>query len=531
MAKCPKEKTPTTKICGTGTNFMPAGAKCLGPECSKYQCGKIRKAWDSEVIAPYVKIWIKDENKQQSVMTVGNMSAPEFQHRAVISSFQYGSDNGIGARIEIVDEEGGVFKKFFDKLLLKMSDVEEKYTVNCEWGWVGSKCGDNGGGDCVIARTKQEHTLLLIKVDVKFDKVYKFVLECTDMIQPLMETKVSKVYGSDSNKIKLRDAIKQLGEDHKIKITYVRRERDGTLVCDPDKFFHMEDKIKCKWSGNNQNIVAVIHRWIRPFRTSRHKGIKVKWNDAASGKPNLMIWEDGHPGCNETVDCAGGGVSHLGTYIVNGGDCSPVIEFNPQIKAIWSPVANAGGDTSKSSGKTGKGDEDDDCDMGAKFGPARAGSPTYNVESEEAQCVYGKDAMKQTKKSDRAHHRANVNFLPFRGELRIQGDPTLDDPFELAYARAGIIVINPFHLASRQSGEGSCPEWFSGGAQPNQGVGGIAQSTCNPVLSNKCWEVFGVSHEIRLGAYTTTLNCFLPLPGVNISKDQPLGGCPDGAKV
>ncbi len=520
------------RLCGNATSNSIGSTQCLAKPCSNFLCRNgIKSAIDAEAIAPFVRVGICNEKDDKGI-TVGNRSSPLTDNRAVISSLQYGQDNGIGAVIEIVDEEGGMFHKFFDKILVSMREATAKYVINIQWGWVASRC------DTAVDFEGQKplsescvHTLILTKINIKVESVLTFTLECTDTMQPAMETRHAKKHGTDQpqQKLRLKEAIKKACELNNPPIKVVEYRRKGPpsinkktgLARSPEDAWEFKDDPKCVWEGNQQTILGVLHRWIRPFTTDQDKGVKIAWRDTNGCKPTLVLWEDGNPPCNKKNTCDQS--RSIGNYIVNGGRCSPVIEFNPQIKWNWAVVANTGGGVNKDDASNlPQRDDKDECDFDDVLNGQGAGSTTHNVVDRPAVCVYGKEAGNKVRKHDKRHHRANRTYESIRGELRIQGDPSLDDPIQLKFATAGIIVINPFHL-SNKSGTG-CPEWLPSGVSGSA----LANSTCNEILSNQCWIVNGVSHEIRLGSYTTTLNLFLPAPGSNINRNLPMGGCEGG---
>ena len=82
-----------------------------------------------------------------------------------------------------------------------------------------------------------------------------------------------------------------------------------------------------------------------------------------------------------------------------------------------------------------------------------------------------------------------------------------------------LIVINPFHLKTQNLvlRDVGCPEW-------------LAQPACNPVFSNKNWQIQGVNHQIKGGSYITILKLMLAAPNVELSRDSTLGGDPNGFK-
>ena len=90
----------------------------------------IQKAIDAHVIAPWVTATVSGSGSQ---ITVGNNSAPSFKNKAVISSFQYGQSNGTGCTLDIIDEEGGAFDKFFASFRRTyfFAHVKMQYSASC----------------------------------------------------------------------------------------------------------------------------------------------------------------------------------------------------------------------------------------------------------------------------------------------------------------------------------------------------------------------------------------------------------------
>ena len=279
----------------------------------------------------------------------------ELIYRLVVSSFQYGQDNGIGAVIEITDEEGGIFHKFFDKILVSMREATEKYIINIQWGWVSSKCDGvaDSAKDAIFSQSCV-HTLILTKINIKFESVLKFTLECTDTMQPALETRHAKKHGTDrpQQKLPIKEAIKRACKlnNPPMDVEFRRRglpsiNKKTSKPLPIEDAWEFLDNPKCVWEGNQQNILGLLHKWIQSFTTDKNLGIKIAWRDTNGCNPTLVLWEDGSPKCNDESKCD---VSRsIGNYIVNGGQCSPVIEFNPQIKWNWAVVANTGGSHNK----------------------------------------------------------------------------------------------------------------------------------------------------------------------------------------
>lgn len=225
---------------------------------------------------------------------------------------------------------------------------------------------------------------------------------------------------------------------------------------------------------------------------------------------------------NKTVYCID--VEDHHNFITHSGvvhNCSNVISFNPNINwpTGFAAMAQGGlaGATQNSEGKKKDNERPKGC---APQGGSKAGIMQSIPHSRQGTDYYGTDKnTEQSEKGQMAHNKANINregIQPIEAELRIQGHPghKFVDAWDIHAAYAAIVVINPFTLAG---------PWWDGCGDWQV----LADSGCNTVLSNKYWKVMGVNHQIKEGSYVTTLKCILPVPGVDISAGQPLGGDPD----
>ena len=327
--------------------------------------------------------------------------------------------------------------------------------------------------------------------------------------------------GRDDTRVCLQDAIEDImiKNEPKAKVQFLRKEPSGAITTWKYKPLGpcYDRGPKCAWTYDNQNKMGTVSRWTEPFRTDRDKGVLFQWDNIPSS-PTVTMWEDNEIECDERPSC---GANHIGTFIVNGGKCSNVISFNPNINwpTGFAAMAKGGGAgaTQNSEGKKKDNERPKGC---APQGGSQAGLMQSIPHTRQGTDYYGTDKnTKQTEKSQMAHNKANINregIQPIEAELRIQGHPghKFVDAWDIHAAYAAIVVINPFNLAG---------PWWDGCGDWQV----LADSGCNTVLSNKYWKVMGVNHQIKEGSYVTTLKCVLPVPGVDISEGQPLGGDPD----
>ena len=442
----------------------------------------IQKAIDAHVIAPWVTATVSGSGSQ---ITVGNNSAPSFKNKAVISSFQYGQSNGTGCTLDIIDEEGGAFDKFFKKLNSDLATAEQKYVLEIQWGWVGSSCNSQSKD---LPKSKK-HYFLITQVGIHIESNIRFSLEGTDLMQAGFISRLNKTYGEKGKEIPLKDAIKQACKDYAPSITQVDffRKTEGGQP----KTWEFKDNPHGVWHCHNRTLMSIIHDWISRYVTDEDKGIQLAWDDTKPNS-NLILWEfDESPKGKPKK-----------TYIVNGGQCSPVVEFTTNIKWNFAVAAAVGGNAD---GKVTAGNTVA-ADHSGKNGPKDKQIGTDSTKPVDTNAIgnFGKVSSQKGTENDIKNTRANLTYESIEGELRIQGDPTLDDPIENKFFKIGLVVINPINLTGA-----NCPEWGMG----------LAQSTCNETLSSKEWEVRGVVHDIRLGSYTTTLKIFIPTPRNNSGGD------------
>jgi hypothetical protein len=200
----------------------------------------------------------------------------------------------------------------------------------------------------------------------------------------------------------------------------------------------------------------------------------------------------------------------LGTYIVNGGNCSPVISFNPDMNWAKGLVPGGGGSL------PGAADGNNAVLIKPDKKIEKIGSQTGpSVQQHEWMWRTPGDMVLKNADAIAAHLEANSKYeaLPnFEAELVIIGRPDIVAAPDLVGKRISIIVINPFYISSE-----NC-SW-------------ITTSNCNRVLSNKNWLVKGVNHKINNGSFLTTLKVMLDVPNVNVDANDPLGGIGCGTET
>ena len=242
--------------------------------------------------------------------------------------------------------------------------------------------------------------------------------------------------------------------------------------------------------------------------SSEGKGFIVV-NDNTASEPTLIVSERIVP---EENYMAAKDLS-LGTFIVNGGECSLVLDFNTNFNWLLGMHSFNIGGTIDPNGKAVNADAKYDEDTKAPQ-QENAGLGTSTVINQRVNDIRSQDeAGEATVKANQEALKSMAapgGAANIEAQLRIMGVPKDDfvHPVFNGKIFCGVIVINPFAL---QAGEGGCANW-------------LQTSLCNKVLSNPFWIIKGVNHMIKDGNYTTTFKLTLAAPMIQFTPDSPLGG-------
>jgi hypothetical protein len=494
---------------------------------SRYICGPAKSpqvvvGGDHHSISPYVLLTIADGS---STITVGNESAPSLQNDAVIKDFHYGSADGITATFTIHDQRGGSLTRFIERMLKDFNEATSKATkAEFEFGWITTGCPQ----PIAVNKSTKRYGVILW-ADTNFAEG-KFMYEITvsSVAEVMAESKTTKIFGGDGDKgIPIRQALEELLTDEDLppsvsKISF-KTIKNGQIQ---DVGFEKptpgnKNGRKDKWVGNNRGKLQTAIEWLSQNNLSQNKkGWYPYYNESHKGG-EIIFWEDNKPLCGENVspnNC-------IGTYVVNGGKESSVIEFNPQFKWNYNVLAQ-GGSAGENKAlihprNVGKYEGRDDCvdlkEAVKKGAGGESTSPvTSGVKDEEGDKA-GEAIEKSVHKMARAVSYSIHDAI--ESELVVIGDPTLDPVLHGHGAFASIIFINPYHLIGTSRG---CPEWESSG---------LEGSPCNELLSNRAWITKSLSHRISGGKFTTNIRVLLPSPYSDFDGSTPLGGDPLGKKV
>ena len=291
---------------------MPCITNCV----DQYVCRGIVSVLPGAVYAPFIEVGFRGGIDGDTIITVGNESAPKpadpfNEHHAVIKSFEYGKSNGQGVSIEIFDEDGGDFAFFMTRLNKAICRASDEYTMRVEFGWIIQECDGS---------TRKVSSGGLFFLPIEIQAAYeqgkiKFVLTGTDMMDRIGENRTTDTQGSDSDPIALKDAINRLfsqGSPRVPSVRFLRKENGITSNWNFSQANGGEKGPRGVWPADQQNQLSTARNWLQPFTTDRGEGIVPEWNCTTPGG-EIIYWADNV----DTEECRGS----IGTYIVNGGNC------------------------------------------------------------------------------------------------------------------------------------------------------------------------------------------------------------------
>ena len=465
-----------------------------GEDVDKYLCLPPDQPPAAHVIAPYVELDLKG-----MIIKGGNESFTALPHEMAIASMQYSigrMNSGLEAEFEILAEGSEGYKRIV-KIINKTIKLagEEINQTRFRFGWIKHKCSGSPGKEL-----SPWIKCLPIKCSANIDKgITKIKLTCKDLLERHNDRRVDMEIGEEGNLRDLKDAITELCQTNDPPIDVEFRGADGG-----DLEFELgadQDGPKAVWHSNEMPLLSTIRNWLNVTRTKNKKGTYFKYDPE---EVKLIIQEDEE--CRKGENCSCDGV--IASYIVNGGNCSTVLEFNPEINWILDAGGyggSTGGGSNPQMGKY-KGAEQtkpiEKTGSGNEFPVAQELSYTVPPEAHTAATI---DAAEANNIANRPSNTAKS----IEAELTIIGDPSFVNLADTATRAVSIAVISPYKIEG-SGAEGGC-RW-------------IAEPPLNPVLSNKRWMIQGVNHQIEGGKYVTKLKVDLPVPNAELPNNEPFGG-------
>jgi len=531
-------------------------ATCNLPfDARKYACGPIAQPMPGAVKTPFVNMIFFQGQRQ---VTVGNRSSNSSSVQgledianigtAFVKSFEYSFSNGVGCKATIVDTSGSDFANFLSIIPGKeCNQFQRDYgQVAVEFGWIFQDCNgvyqkygtiEASYDDALIDVTTGQGFVqagdylwfLLMGVEVVEARgIWEYRL---NLIGPVdgsaPNTKDAKPIGSDDNKVPLKQACQEILKescknyftqnsiarvvgDAVVKFVRVTKNfvtggggASTQRVLSTFQFKGSDggaDGPKSVWAPEQQDPLSAIRKWLNSFETDRNLGTYLI-TDAKSKTPSLYIMENPNDPCVLTTECVGQQFKPKKVYIVNGGNCSPVISFNPSIQILFSePTTNIGANPTGMQTTNGQ----PNTATGPNASSSVSENKCYKAEMnrkglETAMSVPGSNlnfrapsqANQKEFKSIWANSTASKMYEitnPVEADLEIEGDPRYLNVLNMQGVFIGIIYLNPYAIRNNL---GDC-DW-------------IAYPNVNEFFSRTTYMIQGVSHSVSESGFKTTL--------------------------
>ncbi len=510
-------------------DYGPKTFNCLAGCAERFE---VKPIWDRAPMEGaaenYAPVIIARIGNRGNYITVGNESYPSKENKAVIKSLDAGFINNNTGSMEIVDEDGGALSLFLDSVEKCMSKFQLGSTkLVYQIGWVYTRCDGSQGMELSPQMT---NNIVGIETNLSGGLI-RFIIKFTTGDNLAKNFRENKTWGEQIGKktMPLEDAIEALmGECPSMNVEFGYYNQKGELIKGKRKLqWLVNGRVelggpKNAWTSNRLDRFDTIAEWMGKYRIkdgNKDRGA-VLINDP-SRPGTLMVLMDPNPeDISISKDQPNG--RHIGTFIVNGGKCSNVLEFNPTFNVVnafaqQSSGANAKGGLATDSELVEKEktpSEKKQCDTA---GIQQTITPNQQIEYNS-----GPEAFSETNKSQMAHIRANRIFeiqgLTLKGELRIVGSTfPLFYSYEAIASNLSIVVISPFTIRGGKTGS-SCGDF-------------LKKADCHPFFSNRKWTLMGANHSVKEGSFVTTLMVSLYTTGFELEEGVPFGGDPEGATL
>lgn len=477
-----------------------------------FACGTPEPPIEGTVYAPYVEMRFGSRKyEEQLVLTVGNNSAPT-GNLAVINSFEYGQESGTGYSIsvEIIDHGGSMYKDIIRNLNKSfMEQKKEAEFLAIDYGWIVTD--DSGNPRLKTARTETNTILtgVMTELETSFSggnvkmKLKISAPETTNSSQSGSE-------GSNDQLVDLKTAIRNVlvnNEESFFSAVYFRKSSSFENTGSTDDLEFEESKggkngPSSVWPKDQMSALNCVRSWLNTVVTKDKRGVVILYDAEANA---IIIQEDPVAPDGKNYGCC---TTNIATYVVNGGGCSPVIEFNPTVQ--WAPTMIPG------KGGTSGGAAGGEAPILKPINEIQDGGTqtSPNMDNHIWNFIPPKDQAENANKAVATHMNTEEKSGPglsggkpaWEADLKIIGDPFYTNVYNFTAKSVSILFINPYYF-----GNESNATW-------------LQTSVVNTMLSNKKYMIKACSHSISAGSYTTTLKLQLAVPNIDVNWDETLGG-------
>jgi hypothetical protein len=441
-------------------------------------------------------------------ITVGNKSDPPDNH-AVIKSIEFGFIDSNEGKVEIIDEKGGQLTAFLDAAQKCTQNFNVGAQIDYQIGWVYTTCGSSTGNYSPSPWMRG----IILKVSTNLSNgLIRFTVHFSTSHAITQNLRQDQLFGEEigGKTMSIDDAIRELAaKPPAINVRFGRYNESGELEY-LEKHKWINGTPKAAWHGDSQNKYSTIAKWLEGFRIDDGpKGKGVILTHDPSQPSDLLVLQDPQPADGEKHNPN----LNVGTFIVNGGKCSNVLEFSPSFDFVSALAHSSSGGGTEGGVSSAPQKKEDKKPSAESCQNKDTGKQATTTPSGPSHYVDGKDSPNNTNEAAVAHDRASrlvsVQGVPIKAELRLVGvvDPEF---YQIIQGKCcAIVVISPFVIENTKAG--SCGDF-------------LKKADCHPFFSNSSWLVMGVNHAVQEGSFVTTLSVMLASPAVQIDPGQPLGG-------
>ena len=520
-------------VCGSFQNLASNSGEC--------GLGRVKQPFDYALYTPFVELMYRGK-----YYTVGNEGA---RNQAVIEAFHLNiiggnSDGAFSGTITIVTCDYGDVKELLGLIPQSECKYDEYYLSDSgegiegyiNIGWIFNSCDGDGGYSTRTDNATESASAIFESDDIDIEDIgpyiygifktgsfhfeegyYKIELNFTSVAESLDLFRNEAIQGQDDQKQLLWPSLRTLvgkrcdETDANFDLTKLRLSTDNKSF-ETWKFSPSDggmDGPYGVWGPNQLNPVDGSRAILMSFVTEKDKGMFYVFPNQTK-RPTLMVFEDHDPNVclNEKRTCP------FTTYIVNAGDCTPVLKFTPEYN---------------SQSLVQEGSEENDFDAVHLAGRGGGGpnafstipervnvcevkldEQTGNQENTQNQSSNGRQIEIPTNSEDLNHRPPSLissklisavstnlsssdssEAMPIvRATMEIIGDPYYTGILNVIQDMyVQIIFINPFCI--KQNGQNGDCEY-------------LAEPPVNDILSG-FYRISGASHNITKGSFITTL--------------------------
>ena len=493
----------------------------------------------------------RSEQTQTYYVSTGNFANQEESRNAFIKSFRLSVQNGFGATLEIIDTSGNDFVGFYNTIYKNQCFKDDEPAANGQAAQNAVKIPNifivsvnvgyvflNSEGQKVVyqsyfnapsnylpGRTIGPYlNFFLIKTDVDIStNVWRYTLHLSAPDGPLSNQVVIDRKGAPGKEVPLLTAAEMMldgscppkfiyEDPRKARVAIIEKPKgvNGKYTYTSERGAGSIENATRRgvFAGYNLPPLDAIRKNMDTFVTRSDKGVFMHYPTGANDD-TLYLLEAESVFCiqkrGSIPQC--GYSAFAGTYVVNGGDFSPVISFNPKIsyQGIPNKLSGgvAGGGTStksiqvnqicKNNALNSAADEKDKATTQGQTVSMSSAISNDSIQKEapknlpQLQATAGAAAL--------AAENASKPFLQgaVAATMVIQGDPRFLWSSLLIGTAIKIIFVNPFAITTRGSPIfGTETDW-------------LATPKINSVISDGIYLINSCDHEISNGSWRTTL--------------------------